>query len=383
MQIGIIGAGHAGLEAAVAAQQAGAKVTIFSAEATLPYFRPRLIAVAMGQTAPEEIAMHPAVWYTERGIQLRLATPVTAIDVAARTIEVGGGREKFDALVIACGAVSRRPRFAGEIASTRIFTLWSMDDARAILAHVRPGLRLLIIGGACLGVEAALRACAQKQQVVIVELATRLMPLVLGEQAAGCLRRQLEAKGIGVRTGHAVAAFLQQADGTMGVKLDDGSVLEADVALLCIGAAPNLTLARQAGLATDRGILTDACLQAAPGVFVAGDVCQAAGHAARGAVREAAAQGRVSGANAVASISGEALQTFSPAVVPITVHYAGIDVNVAGHASGEGIREERLDDGTQHQIVRACTRNADGQLAGVQMLGTRAGFDELVGQMAG
>ena len=53
MRIGIIGAGHAGLEAALAARNAGAEVVLFSAEPVLPYFRPRLVGVAMGTTAPE------------------------------------------------------------------------------------------------------------------------------------------------------------------------------------------------------------------------------------------------------------------------------------------------------------------------------------------
>ena len=381
MHIGIIGAGHAGIEAALAARQAGAEVTVFSAEDVLPYFRSRLVAVAMGQGAPDEISMHPAAWYMERGIRLRLATPVTALDIAARTLVAGGAPEKFDALVLACGAVPQRPRISGATPGAPLFTLWSLADATAIRQRARPGAKLVVIGGACLGVESALRANEQKLQVAVVELLPRLMPLLLADGASAFLRRQLEAKGISVQTGHAVTSFAESSGGATQVRLDDGSMREADLTMVCIGALPNLALARQAGLATARGICADDCLQAAPGVFVAGDVCQAAGRPARGAVREANAQGRLAGANAAAFVTGGALRSFEPVVVPMTVRCGGVEINVAGQASGEGVSEQRLDDGTTSGVFRAVTRRADGGIVGVQMIGTREEFDDLVAQI--
>jgi NAD(P)H-nitrite reductase large subunit len=383
MQIGIIGAGHAGIEAALAARLAGAEATVFSAEPVLPYFRPRLIAVAMGQAAPDAIALHPASWYEERGIHLRLATPVTALDAAGRAVVAGGATEKFDALVLACGALPQRPHFSGETPATPIFTLWSLADAVAIRQRVRSGARLVVIGGACLGIESALRASEQKLQTTIVERLPRLMPLLLGEGAAAFLQRLLADRGVQALVGHAVMSFAEASGGSAKIGLDDGSAREVDLALVCIGAAPNLTLARQAGLATARGICTDACLQAAPGVFVAGDVCQAAGRPARGAVREANAQGRLAGANAAAFVTGGTLQELAPVVVPMTVRCAGVEINVAGQASGEGVFEQRLDDGATSGVFRAVTRRADGGLAGVQMIGTREGFDDLAGRISG
>ena len=57
MKIAVIGAGHAGVEAAASARQAGAEVVLFSNESVLPYFRPRLPGVAFGQLEPGAIAM--------------------------------------------------------------------------------------------------------------------------------------------------------------------------------------------------------------------------------------------------------------------------------------------------------------------------------------
>jgi len=379
MHIGIIGAGHAGIEAALAARQAGAEVTVFSAEPVLPYFRPRLVAVAMGQAAPDQIAMHPASWYEERGIHLRLATPATALDATARTITADGAPEKFDALVLACGALPRRLCIHGEKPGMPVFTLWSIADALAVRPRVGPGARLIVIGGSSLGIECALRASEQKMRVMIVEQMPRVMALQLGEGAAGFLQVQLEARGIEVHTGRVVASLGASADGAIAARLDDGAVFNADLMLVCIGAAPNLSLARHAGLATARGIQTDACLQAVSGIFAAGDVCQAAGRAARGVVREANVQGRLAGANAAAFVTGGALQAFAPTLVPMTVRCNGTEINAAGQA--EGGAEQRLDDGAAHGVFRAVTRRADSSIAGVQMIGTREGFDELVAQI--
>lgn len=383
MHIGIIGAGHAGIEAALAARQAGADVTVFSAEPVLPYFRPRLVAVAMGQVAPDAIALHPASWYEERGICLRLTTPATTLDVTARAVAAGGAAEKFDALVLACGALPRRVCLHGEKPAKPIFTLWSMADAMAIRQRVRPGARMIVIGGSSLGIECALRASEQKMQVAIVEQMPQLMSQQLGAGAAGFLQRQLEKRGIVVRTGRVVASLGESTDGATGAWLDDGAAFDADLILVCIGSAPNLSLARSAGLVTARGIQTDACLLAAPGIFVAGDVCQAAGRPACGVVREANAQGRLAGANAAAFVTGGTLQMFAPVVMPMTVRCAGIEINVAGQASGEGMFEQRLDDGATSGVFRAVTRRTDGDIASVQMLGTREGFDELTAQIRG
>jgi 3-phenylpropionate/trans-cinnamate dioxygenase ferredoxin reductase subunit len=382
MHIAIIGAGPAGIEAALAARQAGAAVTVFSSEPVLPYFRPRLVSVAMGQVEPAAIAMHPAAWYGERGIRLRLATPVTAIDVAARTVAADGAAEAFDAIVLSCGALPIRPRLTGETAGMPLHSLWSVADAGIIRQRVRPEARLVVIGGACLGIECALRAREQQMHVEIVEQKPRLMPLLLGDAAAAFLRRQLESRGITVHAGCAVASVAAASGGRIGVGLSHGSVIDADLVLVCIGAAPNTGLARQAGLDAARGILADACLQAAPGIFVAGDACQAAGRPARGAVREASAQGRLAGANAAALLAGGALQPFAAAVIPTMVRGGGIEIHAAGQAAGEDVTEELLDDSASENSFRAVTRRADGSLAGVQMINTREGFDALAAQLA-
>jgi nitrite reductase (NADH) large subunit len=375
MQLGIIGAGHAGVEAAVAARAAGVEVTLFSNEATPPYFRPRLVAVAMGQATPDEILMHPAEWYAERGIALRRGAPVEAVDATALSVSAGGVTTRHDALVLACGATPLRPTFPGETPDMPLATLWSLEQALAIARRVRAGGRLAVIGGGILGLECALRAAARGMRATVIEKQPRLLPLLLGAEASALLQSQVAAKGVDFQIGRAVAAVEGAADGVT-LRLDDGAALAAELVLVCIGARPNLSLARQAGLAVERGVLADAALQARPGFFVAGDVCQVGTRPARGAAREAAAQGRAAGGNAAAWLTGKALTPFVFETAPAGLRYGGVEIWSAGCVTGEGAETRRLEGAG----YRAVTRRA-GVLVGVQMVGTREGFDDLVGRL--
>jgi len=383
MRIGIIGAGPAGIEAALAVCRANAEAILYTAEPALPYFRPRLVALAMGQVAPEAIAMHPAEWYADRGIHLRTGEPVQAVDRSSRRITTPGGTETFDGIVIASGAKPVRPHFQGETSESPIFTLWSIADATAIRRRVRPGARLVVIGGGILGLECALRAREQQLAVTVVEKLPRLLPMQLGETASTLLRSVLEGKGICLRIGNAVTGIHNHPGSgpVVQVHLSDGDPVKADLVMVCIGSGPDLTLARQAGLATGRGILADAFLHAAPCVFVAGDGCQADGRPARGAVREAAAQGKLAGANAVASITGGTLQRFIPEVIPVSLRCAGVELCAAGQVGGTGVFERRLDNGTDPGVIRLISRDSD-RVVGVQMIGSREGFDDFLREIS-
>ena len=375
MRIGIIGAGHAGVEAALAARQAGAEVVMFSAEPVLPYFRPRLVTVAVGTTAPDEIAMHPAAWYVEKGIDLRIKTPVTSLNVAEKSVVANGATERFDALVLACGSVPLRPSLPGMTATMPAQVLWSLADALAMRARMRPGLRMVVIGGGPIGIESALRATERGAKVVLVERVPRLMPGLLESGASAVLQRNLEVRGVQFFVGESVVSLAHGEKDSVVVALVNGQRLPADLVLLGIGAAPDVKLARAGGLPVGRSVIADANLQAAPGIFVAGDLCEANGRPARGAVKEAAAQGKLAGANAVASVTGGALQPFVPMTLALSLRCNGVELSVAGVPGGVGVFSERMDDGVQPEIYRGVTRRADS-VVGVQMIGTREGFDE-------
>lgn len=377
MDIAIIGAGHAGVEAARVAAEAGARVTLYGDEGVLPYYRPRLVALAFGELRLENMFQHPAAWFAERQIALRCDAPVTALDPAGLRVTAGGIPEAFDALILANGAVPLLPAFAA-VAPEAVLPLWTARQADGIHARVRAGARVVVLGGGILGLEAALRAVAAGLRVHLVERMPHLMPAQFGPRASRVLRRRLEAKGIGLSLGRTLTGVARGADG-LRLVLDDGAGLEADLILVSMGARPGLALAQAAGLTTDRGVAVDRQLRtSAPRVFAAGDVAQCAG-LTRCSVREALAQGRVAGANAVALLAGRPLQAYRPETLPLAFKNGDFELYALGQPGGDGHEEDVLDGSTELVLRSLVKRN--NVTVGVQMIGTREGFDALAAQV--
>ena len=372
MRIGIIGAGHAGVEAARAAREAGAEVVLFSAESVPPYYRPRLVALAFGHAEVAGISMHPPEWYAAQGIDLRLAAPVASFDAATRQVVCGDRTEAFDGLVVANGALPVQPPFA-RTGGPAVWPLWNVDHAAKIRERVRPGGRLAVVGGGILGIEAALRGLDAGMTVTIIELLDRLMPSQFGARASAVLLRRLRDRGIHVRLGHGVKAATGNA-ATVHLTLGDGHALEADVCLISIGARPDTASAVAAGLETGRGLVVDRFLRTRhPACFAAGDVIQFEG-VTRCSMKESTTQGRIAGLNLAAALQGRELQPYQPDTMLLSFRAKDFEIYALGQPDGVGA-EEHLLDGTTESVIRSLVIK-DGIPLGVQMIGTREGFDE-------
>jgi 3-phenylpropionate/trans-cinnamate dioxygenase ferredoxin reductase subunit len=374
MRIGVIGAGHAGVEAAWQARQRGAEVVLFSGETVLPYFRPRVVALAFGQVKLDGIYLRPEPWYREHNIDLRLNAEVTQIDASARSVAAGGREERFDALIIATGAAPALLPFLREFPND-VMPLWGVRPSLAIRERLGHTRELVILGGGISGVESALYARQAGLAVTIVERMDRPMSLQFGVSAGAVLVRRLEGAGIRVLTGRHAAAVARQ-DGRLRVTLDDATELPCDLIITTAGTTRRLAVFQQAGLPVDKGILVDEHLQTAvPGVFACGDVAQ------RGSVRtatvvRASQQGRCAGDNAVAFLQGRELACTPEPVAPLLFKHADLELQSVGPSAGDGLEEKVLShDG---QAVYRSVLLEGGVLRGVQMVGSRDGFRQLM-----
>jgi NADPH-dependent 2,4-dienoyl-CoA reductase/sulfur reductase-like enzyme len=216
--------------------------------------------------------LHPAGWYAEAGIELRLGVAATAIDRQAGTIALeGGGILPYDALLLTTGARPRRLRMPGG-EGPHVYYLRDIDDALALRARLAPGRRLAVIGAGFIGLEVA--AIARKRQcaVTVLELAAQPLGRVaapeLGAFFAGLHRRH----GVEVRTGVAVMAIEDLGD-ELRLRTAEGEDVAADLVAVGIGAIPNAELAAAAGLAVDDGVVVDEWGRSSdPRIFAAGDV---------------------------------------------------------------------------------------------------------------
>ena len=269
----IVGGGAAGCAAAdmLRREGYGGAITIVSAGEAPPYDRPNLSKDYLAGTAPEEwLPLYSAEFYAEKGIDLRLGTKATAIDLAGRLV-ILGDREgiAFNKLLIATGAEPIRLQSpGGDLPHVR--TLRSLADCREIIARAGRGCHAVIVGASFIGLEAA--AALRRRGVEIHVVAPEALPMerVLGPALGGFLRSLHEAHGVVFHLGHTVAGIDAQS-----VRLDDGSLIKADLVLVGIGVRPRLDLAEKAGLAADHGVLVNDYLEtSAPDVFAAGDIAR-------------------------------------------------------------------------------------------------------------
>ena len=260
----IVGAGLAGARAAETLRAEGfdGRVVLFGAEAHLPYERPALSKGYLQGTA-EAPFVHPAEWYAEQDVDLRLGTRVTALDPSAHEVETADGdRLRYTKLLLTTGSSVRRLADA--------VTLRTLDDSDRLRAALRPGARVVIVGAGWIGLEVAAAARVAGAEVTVLEQAPAPLLAALGPEMAAVFARLHVEHGVDLRCGVTVRAVKSDA-----VLLDDETV-PADLVVAGIGVTPDVDLARAAGLAVDNGIVVDEHLRSsAPDVWAAGDVANA------------------------------------------------------------------------------------------------------------
>lgn len=261
--IAIVGAGHAGVQAAASLREEGfnGRIELIGAEHHLPYHRPPLSKRFSDDLDENVIALRPASFYESRQISLSRGTAVESIDTSNQRLRVSTGRTiAYDHLVLATGASNRRLGVDGE-SLAGVVSVRQMSDARKLAGAAAGAKHAVVVGAGFLGVETA--ASLFKLGLCVHIAASR--PLPLGRSVtlntAFKVAATLEEKGIKISNEAAVACFEGVKGRVRRVHYSDGSSEEADVVVVGIGADPNTDLARAAGLEVSGGILVDADLQ--------------------------------------------------------------------------------------------------------------------------
>lgn len=283
----VVGASLAGLRAVEAVRDDGyaGSIALVGAEEHLPYDRPPLSKEHLAAEEPADPTYRERETLAELDVELVLGTPATGLDVRERTVAVGDREIGYTGLVIATGADARAlpaslcpPGLAG------VVTLRTLDDSRHLRQLLREGTpRVTVIGAGFIGSEIAAVARKRGLEVTIVEALP--VPLVrgVGERMGRALIAIHERQGTKVLLGASVTevrgtgASAPTGDGRSRVEavvLADGTEIPTDVLVVGVGAAPNTGWLEGSGLTVDNGVVADATLAAAPGVYVAGDVAR-------------------------------------------------------------------------------------------------------------
>ena len=254
----IVGGGLAGLRTAETLRSQGYEggLTLVGAEPHAPYDRPPLSkAVLRGDTDDTTVAADLAAL----GCETLLGARATGL---GDELETTGGPLAFDGLVVATGATPIRLPGDGPQ-----HVLRTIDDALALRAALRPGVRLVVVGAGWIGAEVATAAVAAGCRVTVAEAADAPLAGAVGAEAGARTAPWYAEAGVELRHGVKVAAV-----GAGGLELAGGGSIEADVVLTGIGVRPETGWLEGSGLALENGVAVDEGMRASrPGVFAVGD----------------------------------------------------------------------------------------------------------------
>jgi NADPH-dependent 2,4-dienoyl-CoA reductase/sulfur reductase-like enzyme len=273
----VVGASLAGLRTVETLRTEGfdGPVTLIGAEDHLPYDRPPLSKkVLSGEWEPDRVALRRDGGLDALGLDARLGVRAVGLDLGQRTVRLeDGSAAPYDALVIATGAEVRR--LPGQPELEGLFMLRTLDDSLALRRALADGSpRVVVVGAGFIGSEVAATARGLGCVVTVVEALPVPLERALGAEIGMACAALHRDHGVDLRLGVGVEGF-DGRDRIEGVRLTDGTVVDADVVVVGVGVKPSTGWLEGSGLELRDGVVCDASLAAGPpGVYAAGDVCR-------------------------------------------------------------------------------------------------------------
>jgi 3-phenylpropionate/trans-cinnamate dioxygenase ferredoxin reductase component len=268
----IIGAGHAGVQAAASLRDHGfdGEIALIHGEKAAPYRRPPLSKAYLSNGDADRLAFRGAEWFAANRIDL-VAVRARNIDRLEKRVETDSGATlAYDHLILATGSRARQlvPKLAGDA----VHYLDDIVSARCVRERLARSKRVVILGAGFIGLEFAAAARAAGAQVDVVDTAPRVMARVVSATASAFFEGRHRAAGVRLHLGVEAPEISMDAAGDITVACANGLTLAGDMLLVGIGAAPDVVLAHAAGLAVERGVAVDMhLLTSDPDISAIGD----------------------------------------------------------------------------------------------------------------
>jgi NAD(P)H-nitrite reductase large subunit len=273
----IIGSGVAGIAAieAIRSLDSTGSITLIGDDPYGFYSRPGLAYYLTGEL--HDKALFPRSADDFRKLNFRYVRgKVTKILRAEHRLDVENQPAiSYERLLIAVGAQAMPLEVPGADLEG-VLKLDHMMDAKIILKHARRGKTAVVVGGGITALELVEGLVLRGMKVHYLLRGDRYWSNVLDEQESRIVEHRLKEEGV-VLHHHSEAIEVIGKNGRVNaVRLLNGQPLKCDLVAYAIGIRPRVDLAKQAGLAIDRGILVNEYLQTNdPDIFAAGDVAQA------------------------------------------------------------------------------------------------------------
>ncbi|HVW16799.1 MAG TPA: FAD-dependent oxidoreductase [Solirubrobacteraceae bacterium] len=276
----LVGGGLASASCAALLRREGfeGSILLVGREPHPPYNRPPVSkGYLQGKESRDDALVRPLAWYEENDVELLERTSVTKLDAAARTALLSTKDEvSFGQALLATGANVRRLPVDGSDLEG-IHYLRALGNADALRADLEEAERVAIVGGSYIGTEVAASVTALGKRAAIVMQEGIVHERGFGATAGRFFQGVLEQHGVEVHGGEGLARFEGAGQRVQRLVCESGRVVECDAVVLGVGAVPEVSLARAAGLEIGErgGVVCDSRLRtSADGIFAAGDICE-------------------------------------------------------------------------------------------------------------
>ncbi len=285
----IVGAGHGGAQLGIALRQQGftGSILMIGRENEPPYERPPLSKEYLAREKPfERIYIRPPHFWGEKQITLALSCEVVGVDPAAKLLTLADGDTvEYGTLVWATGGDPRRlPLPGGDLVG--VHAVRTREDVDRLMSELDGGVdHAVVIGGGYIGLEAAAVLRKLNCAVTLLEALPRVLARVAGEDISRFYEAEHRAHGVDLRTDVVIEAIEGEDGKVSGVRLADGTVIAAGMAIVGIGIIASVGPLLNAGASGANGVDVDEfCRTSLPDIYAIGDCAAHSNSFADGAV---------------------------------------------------------------------------------------------------
>ncbi len=267
-------------------------ITVFGSEPHFNYNRIMLSTVLQGGTKVEDITLHNRAWYDSNGIKLYTGETVVKVDPDKKVIRTDKDREvSYDKLIFATGSVPFVLPIPGAD-KEGVVSFRTIEDCQKMINISKNHKKAIVIGGGLLGLEAARGLLNLGMEVDVVHIANYLMERQLDQTAAKMLQQELEKQGMNFLLEKETEEIIGDSR-VEGLRFKDGSIVSADAVVMAVGVRPNVQMAKDSGLETNRAIVVNDYLQTSiPDIYAVGECVEHRGMV-YGLVKPLYEQGRI------------------------------------------------------------------------------------------
>lgn len=284
----IAGAGHGGAQAAIALRQNGFEgaILMIGREPEYPYERPPLSKEYLaGDKSFERLLIRQEAFWADKNIAMRLGCEIATVDPQPRVVTLSDGATVgYRSLIWAAGGDPRRLSCPGSDLEG-VHAVRTRADVDRLLVDLDTGKRrAVVVGGGYIGLEAAAVLKKLGCEIILLEAFDRVLARVAGKPLSAFYEATHRAHGVDLRTGVLVESVEGRQGRVSGVRLGDGTLVEADMVIVGIGIEPCVAPLRAAGAEGDDGVRVDGfCRTSLSDIYAIGDCAAYASPFAGGA----------------------------------------------------------------------------------------------------